>query len=313
MQRARERERKRERVPVSLNRSPSLCTRKTKPPRPHPELTVFDFAPPIDLTLDFDVSGFRRLVDRKVPFDERERNQVGFRCEDRSLERCAGPSSLRQHPCFQRRGVPTREKKHAPASLKWSKSDTTDPSFKTVASGCRVLRILSYNSILTLYVFSTQSIKGFQCASCNATRRSGNDSWKLHGGKGLESQPSGVGCLASVRDESECAHQTVSVSRYRSKYATTSFRMSGFCKPSSAREVIEVCAPVFPSLASVSASNSRYDHDWFLTMGKVWGFKTAVWFSHSSAMQSATGNRPFGTVNGAPPGVLSVRLSSRTA
>lgn len=48
-------------------------------------------------------------------------------------------------------------------------------------------------------------------------------------------------------------------------------------------------------------------------MGKVWGFRTAVWFSHSSAMQSATGSRSFGIVKGTPPGVLRVRWSSKTA
>lgn len=67
----------------------------------------------------------------------------------------------------------------SPASLNASKSDTTEPSFRTVVSGCRLFRIDSYSSILTSYVFSTHSIRGFQCASCRATRRSGKVSWKL--------------------------------------------------------------------------------------------------------------------------------------
>lgn len=48
-------------------------------------------------------------------------------------------------------------------------------------------------------------------------------------------------------------------------------------------------------------------------MGRVCGFRTAVWFSHSSAMQRATGRRSFGIVRGTPPGVLRVRWSSMTA
>jgi len=37
-------------------------------------------------------------------------------------------------------------------------------------------------------------------------------------------------------------HQTVSVSRYRRRYATTSLRVSAVLRPSSARAAIEVCA-----------------------------------------------------------------------
>lgn len=49
-----------------------------------------------------------------------------------------------------------------------------------------------------------------------------------------------------------------------------------------------------------------------LTMGRVWGLRTATWFSHSSAMSTATGSLSFGSRSGTPPGVLSVRLSSKT-
>lgn len=48
-------------------------------------------------------------------------------------------------------------------------------------------------------------------------------------------------------------------------------------------------------------------------MGSVCGLRTATWFSHSSAMSTATGSRSLLSSSGTPPGVLSVRLSSMTA
>lgn len=73
-----------------------------------------------------------------------------------------------------------------------------------VASGCLVLRIPSYRLTLTSYVSSTHLIRGFQCASCSLTSRSGDASWKLR-----------AYCSATLLGDSPegKAHQTVSVSR----------------------------------------------------------------------------------------------------
>jgi hypothetical protein len=47
-------------------------------------------------------------------------------------------------------------------------------------------------------------------------------------------------------------------------------------------------------------------------MGRVCGLRTATWFSHSSAIKTATIKRSFEISSGSPPGVFNVRLSSST-
>ena len=110
----------------------------------NPPLTVFDLAPAVDLALHFDVRGLGGLVDREETLDDAERDQVRLARKDGALESYVR-SQIQRGACFSK----VEESGSAPASLKASKSDTTEPSLRTVASGCRVLRMLSYSSILT--------------------------------------------------------------------------------------------------------------------------------------------------------------------